>query len=55
MVFALAGESAVTATDLNGVNAAFLAEAQETVEILEWVARRGGRGGWQGGSEAHPL
>src|SRR5947208_10770149 len=29
-------------------------EVEETVEILEWVARRGRRGGWQGASEAHP-
>src|SRR6266542_2581217 len=26
----------------------------ETVEILEWAARRVRRGGWQGASEAHP-
>jgi hypothetical protein len=28
--------------------------AQETAEILKWVARRGRRGGWQGANEAHP-
>lgn len=49
----LAGERAIAATDLGGINAAFLAEAWETFEILEWFAREASWGGWQGASETH--